>query len=92
MMLEFSYSLFTTYPIHDPVWREEMKCEFSKTGILKLSNFLTQSALDILRIEASEGLCQAFFDPRYHNIYLAGNDSNFSPDHIRNKLLLSSKG
>ena len=90
--IEVSHTHLTAYPIGDPQWQEDMRLELKKTGVLQLSHFLTPEALSSVTLESAQGLAQAWFDPRHHNIYLSEDDPDFPPDHIRNRHFLSSKG
>jgi hypothetical protein len=80
------------YPLDDHTFIRHCKQTFDTSGSLVLANFLTSQAISQI---VEEGLSQqhlAFFSTAQHNIYLKPTDSQFPIEHIRNRLISSSKG
>ena len=80
------------YPLNDENWRTKTGADLAKHGYVALPDFLRPKALRALQKEAAAGIEKAYFNPQHHTIYLSPPDKNFDENHIRNRMVLSSKG
>ncbi len=80
------------HPLNDENWRTKTKDDLDRHGCVALPDFLRPEALLSLQTEAAAGIEKAYFKPQHHTIYLSPPDKNFDENHIRNRLVLSSKG
>ena len=83
---------FSSNPIDNISWNNEMRNEYNKYGILSLNNFLTKDSIGTLKEESISKIKYAYFNPKEHNVYLKPFDNSFPKDHPRNINVLSSKG
>ena len=80
------------FPLNDENWRAKTREALARHGCVAFPDFLRPEALLSLQKEAAAGIDKAYFNPQYHTIYLSPPDKNFDEDHIRNRMVLSSKG
>ena len=87
-----NYINIKDYPINDLNWKKSMRDEYSRTGILSLSNFVSKDSIYEIQNESKSKLKYAYFNPQKHNVYLKPQDQSLSLDHPRNIRVSSSKG
>ena len=80
------------YPLLDSNFRNHCKQKLDEDSVLVLDNFLTSLAIDSIKAEGKDNQHLAYFAEKNHNIYLLPPDPEFSPDHPRNREVVSSKG
>jgi hypothetical protein len=73
-------------------FRAQCKRTLDENGALVMPNFLKSSAVESIRVEGEQNQYLAYYTVNDHNIYLKENDSDFPPDHARNRQVSSSKG
>ena len=83
---------FKKYPIDNLNWKNDLKKEFNKTGVISLPKFLKTKSVNKLQEESLRKLKKAYFNPQKHNVYLSPPDNTFSSAHPRNRQVISSKG
>ena len=76
----------------DADWLVAKRDELDAHGAVQMRGLLQPDALTNLQKEATVNLSQAYFNPQTHNIYLDKGDAAYPGNHIRNRLLTSSKG
>lgn len=79
-------------PITDPAYVKQCKETLERDGAIVIENFLTPAALAQIKQEGDAKKDLAFFTHQKHNIYISDADENYDKDHIRNRLVTSSKG
>ncbi|SEL46218.1 hypothetical protein SAMN05216262_11177 [Colwellia chukchiensis] len=79
-------------PISDAEFRAKCQATLEHDGAIVIENFITPKALESIRQEGEAKQELAFYTKQQHNIYISDADPDFPPDHIRNKLVNSSKG
>ena len=80
------------YPIDDINWRNILKDQYKKTGLISLPCFLSDLSIKMLQDEGLQKLKNAYFNPQKHNVYLKPNDDTLPDNHPSNFLVTSSKG
>lgn len=80
------------YPLENVEFRAQCKRTLDENGALVMHKFLRSSAIESIRIEGEQNQHLAYYTVDDHNIYLKENDSDFPPDHARNRQVSSSKG
>ncbi len=80
------------YPLENVEFRAQCQRTLDENGVLVMPNFLKSSAVESIRIEGEQNQHLAYYTVDDHNIYLKANDSDFLPDHARNRQVSSSKG
>ncbi len=81
-----------SYPIDQQHFVDQCKKQLDDTGALVLPNFLTaQSIKDVVQ-EGIDNQHLAFYSTSSHNVYLKESDPQYADNHVRNKLVNSSKG
>ena len=78
--------------ITDPAYIQHCKATLDRDGAIVIDNFITEKALEQIRLEGEAKKHLAFFTNQQHNIYISDADSSYPEDHIRNKRVISSKG
>jgi hypothetical protein len=81
-----------TFPLENSGFRAECKRTLDKDGVLVLRDFVKPAAVSSIRNEGEKQQQLAYYTASDHNIYLAPSDSQYPPDHPRNRLISSSKG
>jgi len=79
-------------PISDPDYRKKCKETLERDGAIVIEDFITAQALNQIRLEGEAKQNLAFYTKQQHNIYISDADPSYPEDHIRNKLVNSSKG
>lgn len=79
-------------PLNDIGYREECKKTLDEQGVLVMHNFLNSQTVASVKSEGDQQAHRAFYTQSNHNLYLAPPDPEFSPDHPRNREVVSSKG
>lgn len=80
------------YQISDQSFKNECRNNFEKNGVLTLPNFISENAIEEIRLEGIENQNKAYYCTERHNPYLMPFDPEYSADHPRNKQVVSSKG
>lgn len=78
--------------ITDETYILECKSTLDEEGALVLPQFISDTALQMMKEEASAGLSDAYFCASKHNVYLTPSDAKFNHNHPRNREVVSSKG
>lgn len=81
-----------SYPLTDDGFRRQCRKTLGENGVILLTDFLSEKALDMIRVEGEAKKDKAYFTSDKHNIYISDADPKYPDDHIRNKLVTSSKG
>lgn len=81
-----------TYPITDENFQAECRKTFDETGVLVMSGFTTQAAIDAITAEGQANRDSVYAKTEEHTVYLSPPDPDFAPDHPRNRMVTSSKG
>ena len=81
-----------THPLESRNYRDRCKQILDKTGVLRLEQFLTGSAVESVRREGESHAQLAYFTQADHNVYLMPQDLSFDASHARNRKVCSSKG
>jgi len=71
-----------------------LKCKYliDKDGCVVLPDFLTKNAIKKLIKESNKNKHEAFYCKQEHSVDISPADKNFSADHPRNRLVVSTKG
>ena len=80
------------YDLSNMNFQTECHDIFEEEGVLILPNFISQKAIEAIKIEGIEKQNSAYYCVEKHNPYLMPTDENYSVDHPRNKQVVSSKG
>lgn len=80
------------FPLQDESFQQECKQAVDTDGALVLPGFLNAEAIDTIIEEGADNQHLAYYTETSHNIYLTPPDPGYSPDHPRNREILSSKG
>lgn len=80
------------YDLTNAQFVDECRKRLDRDGVLVLPDFIGPSALATIKIEAAEGMSEAYFCANSHNVYLTPPDEAFAMDHPRNREVVSSKG
>ncbi len=80
------------YPLANPEFRRSCRESLEKTGAIVMPRFLKPEAIDAIRREGEERKHLAYFCRQEHNVYLTPPDDHYPPDHIRNRIVVSTKG
>lgn len=83
---------FESHPINDTDYRIKCKETIENNGAIVISNFISSKALKSICLEGDQKKDLAYFTQQQHNIYISDSDPNFSDNHVRNRLVSSSKG
>ncbi|EPJ46333.1 MAG: hypothetical protein OFPII_21480 [Osedax symbiont Rs1] len=83
---------FNAHPIDDYVFTEQCKQHLNDSGSLVLKNFLSTAAIQLIVDEALAEQHLAFYTNTQHNVYLKKSDPSYTDNHVRNRLITSSKG
>ena len=81
-----------SFPLGSKKFRMECKRTIDETGVLVLRGFVKPAATAAIQSEGKQHQHLAYYTVNDHNIYLTQSDSDFPPDHPRNRLVASSKG
>ncbi|MGB2740405.1 MAG: 2OG-Fe(II) oxygenase [Cognaticolwellia sp.] len=81
-----------SHEITASVYRQKCRATLLRDGVIVLDNFITAEALAQIKLEGETKKSLAFFANQQHNVYISDADINYPKDHIRNKLVESSKG
>lgn len=79
-------------PLTDAAFISQCKTTLDINGALVLSGFLNKAAIESISKNGDKQRHLAYYTNNQHNIYLSEPDIQFSKDHIRNRLVTSSKG
>ncbi|WP_025900062.1 HalD/BesD family halogenase [Sneathiella glossodoripedis] len=80
------------YPISDPQFIDRQKQALDKNGIIVLENFISPRAVETIRTEGLSNEDLVYAKTERHTVYLSPTDKTFPDQHIRNQLVISSKG
>lgn len=80
------------HPIADDNYLERCKSQLDDSGVLVLDGFIQAAAIEKMKINAVDGIGDAYFCATNHNVYLTPPDAAFPMDHPRNREVISSKG
>ena len=80
------------FPLFDPAFRQTCHDTLARDGVLIMKNFLRADAVDTVRREGEELRQHAYFCRQEHTVYLSPPSGDFPPDHVRNRMVVSSKG
>ncbi len=80
------------YPLDQGEFVSACRSKINKNGCVVLPGFLNEDTLRNLIEESLINQEKAFYCKQEHNVYISPNDNNFSPEHPRNRLVVSSKG
>ncbi|MFT6952623.1 MAG: hypothetical protein ACJAUL_003795 [Paraglaciecola sp.] len=81
-----------SHQITESIYLQKCKEKLERDGVLVIENFIRPQALDKIRVEGKEKQGLAFYTNQQHNVFISDADPRYSNDHIRNKLVKSSKG
>jgi len=79
-------------PLNDSTFIEECKKSLDVNGALVLSGFLLETAIESINKDAANQKHLAYYTKNQHNIYLTESDPQYDSNHVRNRLVTSSKG
>ena len=80
------------YPLNDEDFQQKCKRTLDETGVLVISDFLNEDAIQSVQQEGVKNQNLAYYTANKHNIYLSPSDSSFPSDHPRNREINSTKG
>ena len=80
------------YRLGDRDFVSQCREQLDSEGVLTLTNFITADAIDTICAEAHAEQHYAFYSTQKHNVYLDNGDDSFTPEHVRNRLVVSTKG
>lgn len=80
------------HPLHDSNFRKHCKRTLDTNGVLVICDFLKPPAIKSIQAEGKDNQHLAYYTANKHNIYLTESDPDYSPDHPRNRTVVSSKG
>jgi hypothetical protein len=80
------------HPITHSGFRRRCKQALDSDGVLALTGFMTDPAVNALRDEGIAKLGEAWFSPKYHNVYVTQPDPDLPASHPVNRQVLSTKG
>ena len=81
-----------SHPIGESKFQRQCREKLNSDGAIVLEKFITDQALDSIRQEGEEMKDLAYYTAQKHNIYISDVDPEYCAEHIRNKLVVSSKG
>ena len=90
-MLEQTIDL-ARHPIDDPSYRTTCSTELARTGVLVLTRFFSDAAVEAVVTEFAGREAQAFYAHSTHNVWLTAPDPALSADHVFNRQIVSTKG
>jgi hypothetical protein len=73
-------------------YKQKCKEILDRDGAVVIHNFLTPQALSLIKLEGETKKDSAYYTNQQHNIYISDSDPSYPKEHIRNKLVSSSKG
>lgn len=79
-------------PLNDIAFITECKNTLDINGALVLPGFLSKTAIESINKDAEKHKHLAYYTNSQHNIYLTETDPQFDNNHVRNRLMTSSKG
>lgn len=79
-------------PLSDAVFITKCKKTLDINGALVLPNYLKKAAIESINSDAEKQRLLAYYTNGQHNIYLTESDPQFDNNHVRNRLMSSSKG
>jgi len=82
----------TEHPIEDEHFRLSSKQQLDEQGVLVLTDFLSEQAIEQIVKEGVKKQPQAFYSVSGHNVYLRDHDPTYPVMHPRNFEVSSSKG
>lgn len=80
------------HPLVDHDWRQRCREQLNHSGALVLRQFLHPTALQAIIEEGNAQRHLAYHTLSKHNVYLMKPDEAFSPEHPRNRDVVSTKG
>lgn len=80
------------HPMYDQNFRSRCKRTLDENGALVMPDFLKPPAIHSIQQEGIANQHLAYYTANKHNIYLTEPDHNYSSDHPRNRMVVSSKG
>lgn len=80
------------HPIEDECFRLSSKQQLDEQGVLVLTDFLSEQAIEQIVKEGVKRQSQAFYSVSGHNVYLRDHDPAHPAQHPRNMQVSSSKG
>jgi len=80
------------FPLHDLEFRRTCHNTLARDGVLVMPNFLRENAIKAVRQEGLELRQHAYFCRQEHTVYLSPPSPEFTADHPRNRMVVSSKG
>jgi hypothetical protein len=80
------------HPITEPGYQQKCQDLLNANGAIVLDNFMTPEALQKVKEEGEAKQHLAYYANQQHNIYISDADPAYPQEHIRNKLVTSSKG
>ena len=80
------------HPLAEINFRRHCQQILDREGVLILDSLLTPAALKQIKTEGEANEHQAYFCQQTHNVYLIPPHPNFTPEHPRNRKIVSSKG
>jgi len=81
-----------SHPISETEFQQQCRKELNDDGAIVLTRFLTAHALESIRAEGEAMKNLAYYTAQKHNIYISDGDPEYCAEHIRNKLVVSTKG
>jgi hypothetical protein len=81
-----------SYPLADPDFRSSCHETLNQTGVIVMNRFLKPEAIEAIRREGEEWKHRAYYCRQEHNVYLTPPDADYSAEHTRNRIVISSKG
>lgn len=80
------------YAIDKLDYKETCKSILDKEGVLVLPEFITDSAISMMKSDGNNSINDAYFCSSNHNVYLTAPDDTYGMEHPRNREVISSKG
>jgi hypothetical protein len=80
------------FPLADAGFRDSCRETLDRDGVLVMTGFMTDEAVDMVHAEGMANRDQAYFCAQEHTVYLSPPDTAFAPNHTRNRMVVSSKG
>ncbi len=81
-----------SYPLADRDFRSACHATLNRTGVLVMRRFLKPEIVEAIKREGEERKHRAYFCRQEHNVYLTPPDEDYPADHLRNRMVVSSKG
>ena len=79
-------------PLTDVEFRASCRATLNRTGVIVIRRFVKPAIVDAIRREGADRKHLAYFCRQEHNVYLTPPDEDYSSEHTRNRIVVSSKG